>query len=42
MECVASFDNLRPFPKTMLTHRLGSLRARMHGICLAANTALDC
>lgn len=42
MECVASFDNLRPFPKAMLTRRLGSLGPRTHEICLAAKATLDC
>ncbi len=41
-ECVASFDNLRPFPKAMLTRRLGSLGPRSHDICVAAAAALEC
>jgi mRNA-degrading endonuclease toxin of MazEF toxin-antitoxin module len=40
--CVASFDNLRPFPKTMLVRRLGSLGPRSGEICRVAGTALDC
>lgn len=40
---VASFDNLRPFPKSMLTRRLGALdAARGHLICTVAAATLDC
>lgn len=39
---VASFDNLRPFPKAMLVRRLGALGPRSHEICEAARAALDC
>jgi mRNA-degrading endonuclease toxin of MazEF toxin-antitoxin module len=39
---VASFDNIRPFPKTMLVRRLGSLGPRQHEICRAAGATLDC
>lgn len=39
---VASFDNLRPFPKAMLIRRLGSLGPRSHEICRAAGATLDC
>ncbi len=39
---VASFDNLRPFPKAMLVRRLGDLGSRGHEICRAAGAALDC
>ncbi len=42
VESVASFDNLRPFPKAMLVRRLGALGPRMHEICLAAEATLDC
>jgi len=42
VESVASFDNLRPFPKAMLVRRLGALGARDHEICRAAGAALDC
>ncbi len=42
VECAASFDNLRPFPKAMLTRRLGSLGARVHEICAVAGATLDC
>jgi len=41
--CVASFDNLQPFPKAMLVRLLGSLSpARLHDICAAAGATLDC
>jgi mRNA interferase MazF len=39
---VASFDNLRPFPKVMLVRRLGALGPRLHEICQVARAALDC
>lgn len=39
---VASFDNLRPFPKAMLVRRLGALGSRQHEICRAAGATLDC
>ncbi len=39
---VASFDNLRPFPKAMLVRRLGSLGPRLHEICVTAAATLDC
>ena len=40
---VASFDNLRPFPKAMLVRRLGSLGpARRHELCKVAGATLDC
>lgn len=40
--CVASFDNLRPFPKAMLVRRLGSLGTQAGEICRAAGATLDC
>ena len=40
--CVASFDNLRPFPQAMLVRRLGSLGTRSREICRAAGATLDC
>ena len=40
--CVASFDNLRPFPKAMLVRRLGSLGTRSREICRVAGATLDC
>lgn len=42
VESVASFDNLRPFPKAMLVRRLGALGPRQREICRAAGAALDC
>ncbi len=42
VDSVASFDNLRPFPKAMLVRRLGSLGPRAHEICTTAGATLDC
>jgi mRNA interferase MazF len=42
VESVASFDNLRPFPKAMLVRRLGGLGPRLHEICTTADATLDC
>jgi len=42
IESVASFDNLRPFPKVMLVRRLGALGPRLHEVCRVAGAALDC
>ena len=43
VESVASFDNLQPFPKAMLTRRVGALDARrLHEICTTAGVTLDC
>ncbi len=39
---VASFDNVRPFPKAMLVRRLGSLAGRTSEICRAAAATFDC
>lgn len=40
---VASFDNIRPFPKAMLVRRLGALDpARAHQLCAVAAATLDC
>lgn len=41
-ESVASFDNMRPFPKSMLVRRVGALGPRELEICGAAGAALDC
>ncbi len=39
----ASFDNLRPFPKSMLVRRLGALDpGRSHELCTVAAATLDC
>ena len=41
--CVASFDNLRPFPKAMLVRRVGAVRSeRRHLLCAVAAATLDC
>lgn len=42
VECVASFDNLRPFPKSLLVRRLGDLGPRMREICSVTDATLDC
>jgi mRNA interferase MazF len=43
LESVASFDNVRPFPKSMLIRRLGSLAAeRRQELCAVAAATLDC
>ncbi len=43
IESVASFDNLQPFPKSMLVRRVGTLDlTRIHEICSAAAVTLDC
>lgn len=40
---VASFDNIRPFPKVMLVRRLGTLAPeRRHLLCAVAAATLDC
>jgi mRNA interferase MazF len=40
---VASFDNLQPFPKSMLVHLVGVLGPdRSRDICRIAGTTLDC
>ena len=40
---VAAFDNLHPFPKAMLVHRIGALAPeRSREICRAAGATLDC
>lgn len=42
VDSVASFDNLRPFPKALLVRRLGSLGPRQREICRVAGATLDC
>jgi mRNA interferase MazF len=43
VESVASFDNVRPFPKSMLVRRLGALGpARARELCRVAAATLDC
>lgn len=40
---VASFDNLRPIPKSLLVRRLGALAPeRRHLLCAVAAATLDC
>jgi mRNA-degrading endonuclease toxin of MazEF toxin-antitoxin module len=40
---VASYDNVRPFPKSMLVRRLGALGpSRRHELCAVAAATLDC
>ena len=40
---VAAFDNLQPFPKAMLVHRIGALGPdRSPDICRTAGITLDC
>ncbi len=40
---VASFDNLRPFPKALLVRRLGGIADdRRHLMCAVAAATLDC
>lgn len=40
---VATFDNLRPFPKAMLVRRLGTLDpTRIYLLCAVAAATLDC
>lgn len=42
-QCVASFDNLQPMPKAMLTRRLGAVEAtRTHLLCDVAAATLAC
>ena len=42
-ECIATFDNVQPFPKALLTRRLGALGpGRLHEICDAMSAAIDC
>ena len=42
VESVATFDNLRPIPKSMLVRRVGALHERTHLICDAAAAAMAC
>ena len=42
IESVASFDNLRPFPKALLVRRLGALGPRLDEVCRAAGASIDC
>ena len=40
--CAASFDNLRPLRKALLTRRMGELGLRSHEICNALAALSDC
>lgn len=42
VECAASFDNLQPIWRTMLTSRIGDLGARRSEICQALEALADC
>ena len=43
IDSVASFDNLQPFPTSILTRRLGRLaESRLGLICAVAAATLDC
>lgn len=42
VESVAAFDNLRPFPKSMLVRRVGALNTRTYLICDVAAATLAC
>lgn len=40
---VATFDNLQPFPKSLLVRRLGALGVdRAHDICRVVDATVDC
>lgn len=41
-ECVASFDNLQPIRRSMLTERVASLGLRRSEICRALAALADC
>ena len=42
-QSVATFDNLQPFPKVMLVHRIGVLSPdRSRDICRTAGATIDC
>lgn len=42
-ECVASFDNLQPMPKSMLVRHVGTLEpTRVHLLCDVAAATLAC
>lgn len=42
-ECCATFDNLRPFPKSLLVRKLGALSpARLHDMCDVLNATTGC
>jgi len=42
-ECVASLDNLQPFPRSLLVERIGRLQGdRMLEVCRALAAAVEC
>ncbi len=42
-ECIATFDNVQPYPTALLVRRLGELGSgRIHEICSAMGAAIDC
>ena len=41
-ECAASFDNLQPIRRSVLTHRVGALGRRASQICRALAALADC
>ena len=41
-ECAASFDNLQPIRRSLLTERIGSLGPDQLEICRALNALSDC
>jgi mRNA interferase MazF len=41
-ECVASFDNLQPISRRLLTQRVGALDPRSREICRALAAMTDC
>ena len=41
-ECVASFDNLQPISRRLLTQRVGALDLRSREICRALAAMTDC
>ncbi len=40
--CVASFDNVQPVPKRLLTDRVGAIDSRRLVICAALSALADC
>jgi mRNA interferase MazF len=40
--CAASFDNLQPMPRSLLTERVGTLRHPRMEICRALSALADC
>jgi mRNA interferase MazF len=40
--CAATFDNLRPIPRALLTERIGALAGGHAQICRALSALADC